>query len=85
MPVVRVEVEDLHDVGVAQRGHGGGFLLEAFDELGVARQVRMDEFDGNDALEVGVGGFIDRRHAALPEQGIDAVASAECTSDPGGL
>ena len=75
--LVVVEVEDLHDVRVAQLGDGGGFLLEAGDELGIARQVRVDHLDRHDALQVGVVGFVDGRHTALPEQLVDAVAPAE--------
>ena len=66
---------------VAQLGHGGGFLFEPAEELGIARQVRVDHLDRHDTLQVGVVGFVNRRHAALPEQLVDAVAPAQGLPD----
>ena len=75
--VVVVEIEDLDDMRVAQLGDGGGFFFEAGEELGIARQVRVDHLDRHDAFQVGVVGLVNRRHATLPEQLVDAVAPAQ--------
>ena len=56
-------------------GDGDGFFFKAADEFGVVGEVAVDEFDGYDAAQVGVGGFIDGGHAALTEQFFDAVTA----------
>jgi hypothetical protein len=41
-----------------QRGDGSGFALETFVELG------LGNFDGNQAIQAGVFGFVDITHSA---------------------
>jgi hypothetical protein len=51
------DIVKLADVGVIQRGHGSRFALEAFGESG------LGDFDGDGAVQAGVGGFVDFAHA----------------------
>jgi hypothetical protein len=74
-------VVDRDDVGVVERGRALGLLAEARPELGVAAVLRPEELDGDVAIELGVVGPIDRRHAALSEQLDEPVSTAENRPD----
>jgi hypothetical protein len=73
--VLDVEVDDLHDVGVAQRRDQARLAAETVDEaLGVG-QVRMDEFDGDRTPEAGLRAQVHVGHAAAPQQPAHLVAA----------
>ncbi|MGH7494780.1 MAG: hypothetical protein ACREOO_20605 [bacterium] len=42
-------------------------MYKALFSLSVAAQLRRQEFEGNEALELGVFGFVDDAHAATAE------------------
>ena len=46
-----------------------GFALEAFEKIGIFLEGRVQDFDRYIAIQIGVIGFIDRRHAALANAG----------------
>jgi hypothetical protein len=54
---------DCRDVGVIERRQ----------DLGLVGEAVRDDFDGDVAIELGVGGAVHGPHAALPELGGDAV------------
>ena len=74
---VGAEVVHADDVGMAQRGGGLGLLLEAGDEGGVAPVLGVKDLDRDLAAELGVGGAIDRRHAALAQELDEPVSAPE--------
>ena len=55
------------DVGVIERGGGAGFAAEALEsQQGLARRCR-EKFQGDEAAEREVLGFVDDSHAAAAE------------------
>jgi hypothetical protein len=59
---------------VVERRGGAGFAAEAFDGERVADEIFGEEFQGDEAAEVGVFGFVDDAHAATAEFFEHAVA-----------
>jgi hypothetical protein len=56
--IVRADVVQRADVGMAQRGDGSGFLLEPLGEFG------FRDLDGDDPVKAGVAPLIYLAHAA---------------------
>ena len=54
-----------------------GLAAEALDELLVARQLRMDDLDGDGACRPQVRCLVDGSHPSLPEQPPDQVFVVE--------
>ncbi len=54
-------------MGVVQRGSGLGFQDETLLGCRVPGHVRREEFQGDEAFEIGVLGFIDHPHPAFTE------------------
>ena len=79
--VVLALVVDPDDVRVAQPGRRAGLADEAADELRVFGERRVHHLDGDRALEPGVHGLVDRRHAAPGEAGHNAISTVEKTAD----
>ncbi len=65
--VFAADVVEGADVRVIEAGDGLCFALEALCESDIA------DFDGDDAFEPGVAGFVDFAHASCSEQGDDLV------------
>ena len=55
------------DVGVIEGGGGAGFALEAFESGAIFGHIVGEEFQGDEATEGGVFGFVDHAHAAATE------------------
>ncbi len=62
------------DVGMVESGGGAGFTAKTFEGLRVAGQVFGKKFQGDEAAEFGVLGFVDYTHAATAEFFDDEVA-----------
>jgi len=62
-----VEIEDLHDVGVMELGHGLRLTPKAAYEVGLVGEVGMQDFDSDPAVEVGVVAVVDLGHAAAAQ------------------
>ena len=58
------EVVDGDDVGVAEAGEEAAFALETGGEGGVGAEVGREEFEGDEAIELGLAGLEDVAHAA---------------------
>src|SRR5580704_838948 len=61
------------NVRVIERGRGPGFAAKTLQRLRIAREVIGQEFEGDEAAEFGVFGFIDYAHAAIAKLLDDAV------------
>jgi hypothetical protein len=66
-PVDLAQLVHRHDVGMLQPGHQARFALEALDEIGVDRQLRVEHFDRHLALQRQVGSAVDRAEPALAQ------------------
>ena len=73
--ILRADVVKDADVRMLQAGNGFGFAIETGAQFGVGAEVRRKNFDGNDALETSVAGFVDLSHAAGADGGLDFVRS----------
>ena len=62
--IVGEDVVDGDDVGVIEGGGGLGFLHEAAAAVGIAGVIGAEDFEGDDAIELEVFGFIDLAYAA---------------------
>ena len=51
------------------------FALEAGEKVGVFQVSLMDHLDGDEAVQAGMKGLVDRRHAALTERRDDLVGT----------
>ena len=60
-------------LGWLRRGEHLGFAGEAGEAVGVGGEGVGEDFDGDVAIELGVGGAVDGAHAAFAEFGGDAV------------
>ena len=74
-------VEDGHDVGMAERGRGLGFGLEAAQERAVLRQVGVQDLDGDAAPQLDVVGLVHGGGRARADGRHQPVAPAEHASD----
>jgi len=76
-PVVRALVVDIDHIGVRQPGDGLGLADEAVGEVGVRGQPGVHRLEGDDPVEPGVHGAVDRGHAADGDALLDPVAAVE--------
>ncbi len=60
------------DVGVVEGGGGFGFAAEAFESLRVGGEGVGEKFQGDEAIEESVLGFVDDAHSAAAETFEDA-------------
>ena len=74
-------VVDPDDVGMRQGRRRAGLEPEARREIRVAQVLGTEQLDGDVAAQLGVGGAVDGRHAALAEQLDQPVAAAQHRSD----
>jgi len=73
--ILRADVVKDADVRMLQAGNGFGFAIETGAEFSVGAEMRRENFDGNDALEASIAGFVDLAHAAGADGGLDFVRS----------
>ena len=71
--VLVVDFINRADVGMIQRGGGLGFTLEAAKGLWVFGNLIRKEFEGHEAVEFHVLGFVDDAHPAAAQLLDDAV------------
>ena len=71
--ILRADVVKDADVRMLQAGNGFGFAIETGAEFGVCAEMRRENFDGDDALETSVAGFVDFSHAAGAHGGLDFI------------
>ena len=83
--IVFADVVNGADVGMIERGRGFGFATEAFEGLGIVGDVVGKEFQGNEAVEARVFGFINYAHSAATEFFENAVVGDGPTEKRGGL
>src|SRR5690348_2305248 len=50
-----------------ERGSGAGLTAKAFERVGVADQFVREEFEGDEAAEIDIFGFVDHSHAAAAD------------------
>ena len=81
--VVFADVVDGADVGMIQRGGGACFTFEAFERLWVVGEIVGEKFEGDEAAEARVFGFVDHAHSATAEFFDDAVMR-DCLADEAG-
>ncbi len=83
-PLIFAAEEDAGDVLVIELGGAAGLLVEAADVLGVVGHLRRQDLQRHEAVELGVAGAEDRRHAAHAdrldqlEMGQPPAANAAC-------
>src|SRR5437879_3254365 len=70
-----VDVVDVNDVGMTQSRCGLGFLNKPLFAGRIGDLFRRQDLDGNEAVEVGVAGFIDDTHPTRAELLDDRVMS----------
>ena len=75
------EIGDVDDVRMAQPSGRLGLPAEALDELLVARELPMNDLDGDGACRPQVRRLVDGSHPSLPEQPLDQVFVVEPFSD----
>jgi len=75
------DVVDGADVGVVQCGGGAGLAFEAFERLGIVGEIVWEKFEGDEAAEARVFGFIDHAHAATAEFFDDVVMGDGLTNE----
>jgi len=68
------DVESADDVGVVELGGGAAFGVETLDELRAAGELFGEDFDGDEAVEGELLGFVDGGHGAGTELAEDFVA-----------
>jgi hypothetical protein len=71
----RVDVVDVKDIGVIQRGSGSGFLDEALPPFRIGHGRRREHFNRHTAAEVQIMGRVDDPHAALAQLRFDSVVT----------
>ena len=62
------EVVDGDDVWVVEFGEGAAFAGEAFGEGGLFGEGLGEDFEGDEAIEFWLAGFVDETHAALADK-----------------
>jgi hypothetical protein len=72
-------VEHGTDVRMAERGERLGFPLEPLLQIGIAGDVRGEDFDRDGAIETCVSGPVDFTHPAGTERGQDLVRAEAST------
>ncbi len=79
-----VDVMDDADVGVLERGGGLGFVNKPLFGLRIVREFRGEEFEGNEAVELEVPGFVDNAHTASA-QVLENLVVRDCCADHSSL
>jgi len=75
-PIDFSEVMDPYDVLVGNLTRENEFLLEPFDDVIVAGQIRTNDFQSHQLAHLSVSSLVDLSHAALSEELQDLVALA---------
>jgi hypothetical protein len=70
-------------VGVVEARDGLRFAFEAAQEVGGLGEVRVEDFDSDEAVEAGVVGFVNLGHAAAPEALLQLVFAEGATGEVG--
>ena len=83
--VLDVEVVNLNDVRVTQRGHVFGLALETGDEVLVGGQESVHQLERDVAVEAGLVRLVDLRHAAPAEVLNNAVFTNSLAGQAGGV
>ena len=65
------QLEELHDVGVTQAGHGFGFHAESSEPVGRVVEPGEDHLDGDAAMQPALPGPVNNPHATLTEPAQD--------------
>ena len=76
-PVLLARVDHADDVRVRELRDGARLAAEALELVGLGRDVAVHELDRDAALQRGVEGAVDRRHAARAHLGIEPVAAVQ--------
>jgi hypothetical protein len=66
---------DRHDAWVVERRDRLRFALEAAAAIGIGREHRRQNLEGDPAVQLRVVGGVDLRHSASPERLDDAVVA----------
>ena len=64
-----LDAVDGRNAGVVQAGEDVGFPLKPGEAIGISREGVREDFQGDIAVELGVGGLIDLPHAPLADEG----------------
>ncbi len=67
------DVEQRADVRMRELRDDAGFALEALARVGAGRDLRVEDFDGDDALETRVAGPVDLAHTSTANRRDDLV------------
>ena len=73
MTVVRVEIENLDDIGVSQRGHVLRLAPEASQEVLLFRHEGVQDLDSHVAVKAGLERLVDLGHAPAAQPGDDPI------------
>jgi hypothetical protein len=65
--ILLTNVVDGADAGVVEGGGGVGFAAKTFKGVRIVRHVRREKFQGDEAVEAGVRGFVDFTHSSGAE------------------
>ncbi len=68
------EVIDAHDGWMIELGRGARFLNQTGAELILPSEMAVHELDRHLPLQIEVRSAIDRAHASITQQGIEAIA-----------
>ena len=60
--IVRPQLKDHQDIGMIQRGCGARFLFEAPQAVGIGREKRGQDFDGDIASKLRIAGAVHFAH-----------------------
>ena len=77
--VLDAHVGHIDRMGMANACRGLGLAHEAGDTLGARSDVGMQRLDRHPLVHAHVHGFMNRAHAALPEQANNPVRTERCT------
>src|SRR5579864_2955418 len=73
LAILLVDLVNGADVGMVEGGGGLGFTAEAAQNLRVFRDLVRQELQGDEAVELGVDGFVDDAHASAAQSFDDAI------------
>jgi hypothetical protein len=76
---------NLRDVRVVQRCQDFGLTLESRQPLRVGRNRPGQYLDGNQTLQVGIGGFVDLTHSAFADLADDFIGTETSAGRQGHL
>lgn len=81
--VVFIDLVDRADVGMVEGGRRPGFVYEAGLGVFIAREIGVEELEGDGPFELRVLGLVDHAHPALAELGEDLVVGNGLADHPG--